>query len=87
MPLFLNNFALTVNFRLDSDDGLRRFQENQLSDADEAWYRLVPPEAQEVLDKNEVQRQSTLFEVFKSEKDYVHDLDLIQEVKCTMNLI
>jgi RHO1 GDP-GTP exchange protein 1/2 len=37
-------------------------------------------EAQEVLDKQEVQRQSVLFEVFKSEKDYVFDLDLIHEV-------
>jgi len=40
----------------------------------------VPKEAQEVLGKNEVKRQSVLFEVFKSEKDYVADLELVQEV-------
>jgi len=33
-----------------------------------------------VLGKNEVKRQSVLFEVFKSEKDYVADLELVQEV-------
>lgn len=66
--------------RLDCDEGLRLFQDNKLPEAEEQWHLLVPPEAQDVLDKKEVQRQSTLFEVFKSEKDYVHDLELIQEV-------
>lgn len=47
---------------------------------DEEWYRLVPPEAREVLDKKEVQRQSVLFEMIKSERDYVRDLELVQEV-------
>jgi len=44
------------------------------------WYRLVPKEARDVLDKGEVKRQSVLFEVFKSEKDYVNDLELVKEV-------
>lgn len=33
-----------------------------------------------MLDKNEIKRQSVLFEVFKSEKDYVNDLELVKEV-------
>lgn len=37
-------------------------------------------EARDVLGKNEVKRQSILFEVFKSEKDYVADLELVREV-------
>ncbi|KAF9648739.1 hypothetical protein BDM02DRAFT_3155589 [Thelephora ganbajun] len=65
---------------LATEEGLRLFQEGQLPDTDQEWYRLVPKEAQVVLDKNEVKRQSVLFEVFKSEKDYVTDLELVQEV-------
>lgn len=68
---------------MDSDEGLQLFQENKLTDAEEEWHLLAPPEAQSVLDKNEVQRQSVLFEVFKSEKDYVYDLEIIQEVSLT----
>jgi hypothetical protein len=44
---------------------------------------MAPPgtkEARNVLDKNEIKRQSVLFEVFKSEKDYVADLELVKEV-------
>lgn len=48
---------------------------------DQEWYRLVPKEARVVLGKNEVKRQSILFEVFRSEKDYVTDLGLVQEVR------
>jgi len=33
-----------------------------------------------VLEKNEIKRQSVFFEVFKSEKDYVNDLELVKEV-------
>ena len=33
-----------------------------------------------MLDKDEIKRQSILFEVFKSEKDYVNDLELVKEV-------
>ena len=47
---------------------------------DQDWYRLVPKEARDVLGKDEVKRQSVLFEVFKSEKDYVNDLELVREV-------
>ncbi|KAL7279187.1 hypothetical protein ACG7TL_007027 [Trametes sanguinea] len=65
---------------LDSEEGLRKFQGGELYDDDEEWYRLVPPEAREVLDKKEVQRQSILFEIIKSEKDYVADLQLVKDV-------
>ncbi|KAH9903012.1 hypothetical protein C8Q73DRAFT_798049 [Cubamyces lactineus] len=65
---------------LDSEEGLRKFQSGELHDDDEEWYRLVPPEAREVLDRKEVQRQSILFEIVKSEKDYVADLELVKEV-------
>ncbi|KAI0367745.1 hypothetical protein BV20DRAFT_1045369 [Pilatotrama ljubarskyi] len=65
---------------IDSEEALRKFQSGELRDDDEEWYRLVPPEAREVLDKNEVQRQSILFEIIKSEKDYVSDLELVKEV-------
>jgi hypothetical protein len=52
-----------------------------LPDNDDEWHKLVPSEAQEALGDREVQRQSVLFEVFKSERDYVHDMELIEEVK------
>ncbi|KAI0833461.1 hypothetical protein BC628DRAFT_1308074 [Trametes gibbosa] len=68
------------NLTLDSEEGLRRFQRGQLLDDDEEWYRLVPPEARVVLDPKEVQRQSILFEIIKSEKDYVADLQTVKEV-------
>lgn len=61
-------------------EGLRLFQKDQLPDVDQEWHRLVPKEARNVLDKNEIKRQSVLFEVFKSEKDYVNDLELVKEV-------
>lgn len=63
------------------EDGLTQFQNSNLPDRDEEWHKLVPPEAQEALGDREVQRQSTLFEVVKSERDYVHDMELIQGVR------
>ncbi|OCH94369.1 hypothetical protein OBBRIDRAFT_141319 [Obba rivulosa] len=68
------------NLTLESEEGLRRFQAGDLSENDEVWHRLVPPEARDVLDKKEVQRQSVLFEIIKSERDYIEDLQLIKEV-------
>ncbi|KAG0706814.1 hypothetical protein DFH29DRAFT_900165 [Suillus ampliporus] len=68
------------NVSLQSEEGLRRFQAGQLAEKDEEWHRLVPPEAQEVLDKTVIERQSVLFQVFKSERDYVEDLKLVTEV-------
>jgi RHO1 GDP-GTP exchange protein 1/2 len=51
-----------------------------LLDRDEEWHKLVPSGSQEALGDREVQRQSVLFEVFKSERDYVHDMELVEEV-------
>lgn len=68
--------------RLDSAEGLRRFQTGELQESDQEWYRLVPPEAREALGKQEVQRQSVIFEVFKAEREYVFDLEAVQEVIC-----
>ena len=68
--------------RLESEEGLRRFQAGELNPADEEWHKLVPETAREALGKREVQRQSILFELVKSEKDYVADLELVQEVSC-----
>ncbi|KAF8896352.1 hypothetical protein BD779DRAFT_1668158 [Infundibulicybe gibba] len=65
---------------LDSEEGLRRFQTGDLPENDQDWHRLVPPEAIEALGKQEVQRQSVIFEVFKAEREYVADLEAVQEV-------
>ncbi|KAF7316832.1 hypothetical protein HMN09_00416400 [Mycena chlorophos] len=65
---------------LQSAEGLRRFQDGQLSVADDEWHKLVPPETLTALGKREVQRQSVIFEVFKSEREYVKDLNAIREV-------
>lgn len=65
---------------LESEEGLRRFQTGELPENDQEWYKLVPPSARDVLDKREVTRQSILFEIIKSERDYVNDLLLVKEV-------
>jgi RHO1 GDP-GTP exchange protein 1/2 len=65
---------------LDSNEGLRRFQAGELPENDEEWHKLVPKAALEVFDKHEVHRQSVIFEIIKSEKDYVRDLELVREV-------
>lgn len=66
-------------YSLQSEEGLRRFQADELNH-DEEWHNLVPPEAVKVLDKREVQRQSVLFEIIKSERDYVQDLEAVRDV-------
>lgn len=65
---------------LDSNEGLRRFQAGELGENDEEWHRLVPKSALEVVDNQEVQRQSVIFEIIKSERDYVRDLELVRDV-------
>ncbi|KAF8339639.1 uncharacterized protein EI90DRAFT_3117436 [Cantharellus anzutake] len=55
-------------------DGIKRFQEGSLPESDCEWHRLVSVEFRDTLPKNEVQRQSVIFEVIKSEKDYVRDV-------------
>ena len=56
---------------LDSHEGLLRFQAGELAPDDEEWHRLVPKPALEVVDHDEIQRQSIIFELIKSERDYV----------------
>ncbi|KAJ7475856.1 hypothetical protein FB451DRAFT_1351235 [Mycena latifolia] len=65
---------------LHSDEGLRLFQSGELPDRDEEWYKLVSPEARDSLGEREVHRQSVIFEVFKAERDYVFDLEVVREV-------
>ncbi|OCB84705.1 hypothetical protein A7U60_g8226 [Sanghuangporus baumii] len=68
------------NLTLESEEGLRRFQAGELAATDEEWHKLVPETAREALGEKEVQRQSILFEIFKSERDYVRDLETVFEV-------
>ncbi|KAF8910664.1 hypothetical protein CPB84DRAFT_1842646 [Gymnopilus junonius] len=65
---------------LASEEGLRRFQAGELPEKDQEWHRLVPTEARDALGKQEVQRQSVIFEVIKSEREYVADLETVEEV-------
>ena len=66
---------------LESEDGLKKFQAGELPAKDEEWYKLVPEAAREALGKREVERQSVFFELFKAERDYVGDLEAVQEVR------
>lgn len=78
--LFLS-ISIHIFCRLTSDEGLARFQSGELPENDQEWHRLVPPEAIEALGKIEVQRQSVIFEVFKAEREYVSDLEAVQDVR------
>lgn len=66
--------------RLNAEDTILQFQKGKLSEADQEWHMLVPSEARDALGKREVQRQSVIFEVFKSEREYVSDLEAVLEV-------
>ena len=81
---YLTPQAVFFIFSLESEEGLRRFQAGELPESDQEWHRLVPESAREALGKREVERQSVLFEVFKSERDYVFDLEMVEEV-CGFN--
>ncbi|KAG8951299.1 hypothetical protein FRC04_006538 [Tulasnella sp. 424] len=61
-------------------EGIERFQEGELPEEDEEWHKLCPESAREALDKKEVQRQSVIFEVIKSERDYVLDMQMVEQV-------
>jgi len=67
---------------LDPTAGLELFQSGKMPESEQEWDRLVPPQALEALGKKEVERQSVLFEVFKSELDYINDLETIEDVRC-----
>jgi hypothetical protein len=66
-------------------DAIKKFQEGKLSENEEEWHRLVDPEARASLDPKEVKRQSVIFEVIKSEKDYVADLEILQNVSILLS--
>jgi len=68
---------------LDSEAGLQLFQSGKIPESEQEWDRFVPPQALEALGKKEAERQSVLFEVFKSELDYVNDLQIIKDVYIT----
>ncbi|KAG9039251.1 hypothetical protein FRB95_011836 [Tulasnella sp. JGI-2019a] len=62
------------------NERIKEFQEGALPEEDEEWHRLCTPELRTSLPKAEVQRQSTIFEVVKSERDYVLDLQMIESI-------
>ncbi|KZS88061.1 hypothetical protein SISNIDRAFT_460111 [Sistotremastrum niveocremeum HHB9708] len=65
---------------LSAEESLYRFQEGTLPEPDNQWHRLVPQEARDSLPGKEVQRQSVIFELINSEKEYVSDLEILQDV-------
>lgn len=65
--------------------GLELFQSGKMPETEQEWDRLVPAQALEALGKKEVERQSVLFEVFKTELDYVNDLRIIEDVRCIVS--
>lgn len=77
--------ALTMH-SLDSAAGLQLFQSGKIPESEQEWDRFVPHQALEALGKKEVERQSVLFEVFKSELGYVNDLQTIEDVRCINHL-
>lgn len=62
------------------EERLHHFQTGQLPDEDSQWHQLVPRSVREILDVKEVQRQSNLFEIIKTERDYVNDMQFVKEV-------
>lgn len=63
-----------------SDKRLSDFQSGLLPEKDEEWHLLIPSGALNTISQSEVQRQSTLFELIKWERDYCAGLKLVQEV-------
>ena len=73
-------------FRQDQDS-IRRFQENQLSESDEQWHRVVPEDARASLPKREIKRQALIFEIIRSEKEYVADLEALRDVSAILSRV
>lgn len=59
---------------------LELFQSGKTPESEQEWSRFVPPQTLEALGKSEVERQSVLFEIVKSELDYVNDLQIMSDV-------
>ena len=70
-----------------NQDPIRRFQENQLSESEEEWHRLVPEEARASLPEREVKRQAVIFEIIRSQKEYVADLEALQDVRSILSRV
>ena len=68
-------------------DPIRRFQENQLSEIGEEWHRLVPEEARASLPEREVKRQAVIFEIIRSQKEYVAELEVLQDVRSILSRV
>jgi hypothetical protein len=65
--------------------GLELFQSGKTPESEQEWSRFVPLQTLETLGKNEVERQSVLFEVIKSELDYVNDLQIMRDVRAGLS--
>ncbi|RXW25502.1 hypothetical protein EST38_g301 [Candolleomyces aberdarensis] len=68
------------NLSLDMDENIRRFQQGELPEQDQDWHRLVPEGALDALEESEIKRQGLIFELLKAERDYVTDLETMEEV-------
>ena len=88
-PDCMYHFCLFLRYRhffhckchsLDAEERLSRFQAGELNESYQEWHLLVTPEACDALGKVEVQRQSVIFEIIKSERDYVADLEAVEHV-------
>ena len=65
---------------MNAEEALSLFQAGELKESYQEWHLLVTPEACEALGKVEVQRQSVIFEIIKSEREYVADLEAVEQV-------
>ncbi|KZO91124.1 hypothetical protein CALVIDRAFT_531027 [Calocera viscosa TUFC12733] len=72
-----------LQHRSFEEDGIQRFQSGAIGSDEAEWHRLVPSAAVDALPKKEVQRQSIIFEIIKSEREYVADLAAVQDVFIT----
>ncbi|KIL67598.1 hypothetical protein M378DRAFT_9368 [Amanita muscaria Koide BX008] len=69
-----------VRVSLDAEEAVKLFQRGELPESGQEWHKMVPKEAIEAFGKQEVQRQSVIFELFKAERDYVADLRAVQDL-------
>ncbi|KAF8575974.1 hypothetical protein K439DRAFT_1419330 [Ramaria rubella] len=65
---------------LASVNALDRFQKGAGDDTDWSWHLLVTREARESLPSAEVMRQSAMFDLIDAERNYVNDLELVQDI-------
>ena len=88
-PTCMYYFCLFLRYRhlfhykfhsLNAEEALSLFQAGELKENLQEWHLLVTPEACEALGKVEVQRQSVIFEIIKSEREYVADLEAVEHV-------